>query len=266
MPARRPLEERFWEKVDKNGPTMPHMTTSCWMWSASKDGSGYGWIGLGNGSLGKAHRVSFEIHYGPLMEGECALHHCDNPPCVRPDHLFKGTQKDNADDREAKGRHPHPTGEAYWETRTLEQYPRGDQSGLRKHPERAPMGERNRHAVLTEELVKALRDEAETGVAYTVLAIKYGITASSIGKIVRGNTWAHLNGPVRLKAMKPTAKYIDGRKDNGRKKLTEEEVREIRKRWASGTISQSALARELGVTPQLIGQIVRKQIWASIEE
>jgi hypothetical protein len=193
MPARRPLEERFWEKVDKNGPIMPGMSTPCWVWTASRDGCGYGLIGLGDGTVGKANRVSYEMHHGPLGENECALHRCDNPPCVRPDHLFKGTQKVNADDREAKGRLVHYSGEDHWTKHKPECVARGDKQGFRVHPERAPMGERNRHAVLTGEQVRAMRKEhKETGVNYLVLAKKYGVTPATAGKAIRRETWKHL--------------------------------------------------------------------------
>lgn len=196
MPPRRPLAERFWEKVDKNGPIVSSMTTRCWVWVACVDGCGYGMIGLGNGKVGKANRVSWELHFGPLVGKECALHHCDNPGCVRPDHLFKGTQKDNAVDREKKGRLLHPAGAGHW-SRThpekLKNMARGDRAGLRVHPERAPSGERNSHAKLTDDLVLALREEAaSTDISQQALGVKYGLSKGAAGKIVRRQTWRHI--------------------------------------------------------------------------
>ena len=87
---------RFWAKVCK--------TNGCWTWTASKNPHGYGQIRL-SGKLTLAHRVSWTIHNGVIPEGLFVLHICDNPPCVRPDHLFLGTQKDNIRDAVAKKRH-----------------------------------------------------------------------------------------------------------------------------------------------------------------
>lgn len=96
-----PVEKRFWPKVDKTDGHGP--AGDCWIWTASTDIYGYGIVGVGGRNKG-AHRASWEIHNGPIPEGLKVLHHCDNPPCVRPNHLFLGTQKDNMDDMNAKGR------------------------------------------------------------------------------------------------------------------------------------------------------------------
>lgn len=101
--CRRPATDRFWEKVDKRGPD------DCWLWTASCDKKGYGAFTLPDGHIGIAHRFSYELHYGPIPEGEgyhgtCVLHECDNPPCCNPKHLFLGTAKDNAIDMWEKGR------------------------------------------------------------------------------------------------------------------------------------------------------------------
>ena len=87
--------ERFLDKIEK--------TSSCWNWLASKDRDGYGRIKI-SGRTFQAHRASWDIHNGSIPEGMSVLHHCDNPSCVNPFHLFLGTALDNVRDRDAKGR------------------------------------------------------------------------------------------------------------------------------------------------------------------
>lgn len=106
----RTLAERFWAKVDKNGPTMPHMESPCWVWTAERMRTGYGKIKTGSLSDGSrraslAHRIGFVLQGGQITSvRHYVLHRCDNPPCVRGDHLFSGTQTDNVHDMWRKGR------------------------------------------------------------------------------------------------------------------------------------------------------------------
>ncbi len=95
-------KQRFWIKVNK--------TNYCWEWTAALDTKGYGVFGIGY-KLERVHRVSYLLKYGVIPDNLCVLHKCDNPKCVRPGHLFLGTQKDNALDREKKGRHTSAKGE-----------------------------------------------------------------------------------------------------------------------------------------------------------
>src|SRR3990167_3652620 len=88
------LEERFWSKVDKSG--------DCWIWTGAKI-SGYPIFRVGN-KLIRGHRYSWELCNGKIPEGLFACHHCDNPSCVRPDHIFLGTHTDNMRDARQKGR------------------------------------------------------------------------------------------------------------------------------------------------------------------
>lgn len=95
MPCYYTLEQRFWKKVDK--------TDTCWEWIGAIAGRRYGCFWDGR-RLVYAHRVAYEIAYGPIPDGLDVLHHCDNPRCVRHDHLFLGTHQDNMDDMMIKGR------------------------------------------------------------------------------------------------------------------------------------------------------------------
>ena len=94
---RTPIIERFWPKVRKADGD------GCWEWQASRMPKGYGRLGI-SGVMVLAHRVSYELNIGPIQAGLFVLHKCDNPSCVRPDHLFLGTQADNVHDAKAKGR------------------------------------------------------------------------------------------------------------------------------------------------------------------
>ena len=91
-------EQRFWEKVNR--------TDGCWEWKGSTVMGGYGkFARSGSRKLDIASRVSWELHFGHIPEGMFVCHRCDNPPCVRPNHLFLGDTKQNADDMIRKGRH-----------------------------------------------------------------------------------------------------------------------------------------------------------------
>jgi hypothetical protein len=85
----------FWDSVIK-GP-------GCWEWTASRQRFGHGtkWH---NGAVRLVHRIAWEEANGPIPHGLCVLHRCDNPSCVRPEHLFLGTKGDNNVDRNTKGR------------------------------------------------------------------------------------------------------------------------------------------------------------------
>ncbi|MFE9735451.1 HNH endonuclease signature motif containing protein [Streptomyces sp. NPDC005863] len=96
-PQRATLQDRFWSKVRK-------AADSCWVWTASSR-NGYGTIGTADGKQ-YAHRLSYVWHHGPIAEGLVVRHRCDNPLCVRPDHLELGTKADNSRDMVERGRSP----------------------------------------------------------------------------------------------------------------------------------------------------------------
>lgn len=95
--------ERYWQKVDKNGPLLVPSLGQCWDWLGGlhKDGYGNFWNGT---KKDLAHRYSFETFVRPLEPEEKVLHKCDNPPCTNYGHLFGGTQLENIIDCMSKGR------------------------------------------------------------------------------------------------------------------------------------------------------------------
>lgn len=96
--ARRLTVEQFWAKIERGD--------GCWTWLASVSPWGYGRSPFPgrSGRLVMAHRIAWELTNGPIPDGLIVCHHCDNPRCCRPDHMFLGTDKDNAMDAARKGR------------------------------------------------------------------------------------------------------------------------------------------------------------------
>ncbi len=154
----RPVTDRFWEKVKK--------TTDCWIWTAAAQPFGYGKFVVKKGSspVG-AHRLSYEMEIGPIPEGMQVLHRCDNPACVKPDHLFLGTQADNIRDMRGKGR---------WK------YKARDQSG-----------ERNPNSILTNAEVAAMLQDLSNGGRPVSVARKYGIQYRTLWAIRQRKTFGN---------------------------------------------------------------------------
>ena len=118
--------------------------------------------------------MAYEMTFGPIPEGMCVCHRCDNPPCCNPSHLFLGTVADNNRDRKIKGRN----GTSAF-------------TGFSTNP---PRGEANRHAKLTARVVEQLRSEYANGTLnQRQVALRLGVNKSTIQRIVKGNTWKSLN-------------------------------------------------------------------------
>ena len=147
-----PLEIRFWRYVNR--------TKGCWQWTAHVDRDGYGHIAY-QGTSKLSHRVSWIIHNGEIPRGMLVCHHCDNPTCVRPSHLFLGTTLDNSRDTVSKGRSLY--------------------------------GSKNQKAKLTWKSVIAIRRQASSLGCYaaSILAKQYGLSCNRMRDAIVGRSWKH---------------------------------------------------------------------------
>ena len=154
----------------------------CWTWQGTCDDNGYGRLQTKGARNRKAHRLAFDLFFADVPADRCMLHRCDNPPCCNPAHLYVGTQKDNAADREARGRGNHAT---------------GARNGRTTHPDATARGERNSHATLTTADVLSIRRRTIEGERQHTLAAEYGIGQTAISAIAIGRTWKHVGGPLK---------------------------------------------------------------------
>ncbi len=146
------IKQRFDEKIDKSG--------NCWQWTGWKNRVGYGsfWY---KDSPKRANRVAWLLEYGEIPNGMCVCHHCDNPSCVNPDHLFLGTHLDNMKDAALKGRF---------------------------NPK---IGQENGNSKLTEQQVLEIR-EMQGSLSQKNIARLYGVTQPLVGNIHRREIWRHI--------------------------------------------------------------------------
>jgi endogenous inhibitor of DNA gyrase (YacG/DUF329 family) len=147
----QPLAVRLWRRV------IQEPEDGCWLWTGAvvkPDPWGYGVINLGDGTTRLTHRVAWEVTYGPIPQGQRVLHRCDVRRCVRPDHLWLGTQHENLRDAWVKGR---------------------GQSGK-----------------LLADHVYEIRTQRAAGVSSQALSKIYGVTPRTIDRIHARERWGHL--------------------------------------------------------------------------
>lgn len=164
-------KERFWQKVNKDGPIHPYSPElgQCWLWAASTMMGGYGWFGMNvpqdSGRARwkgiRASRISFLFSNGEWPMPQC-LHSCDRAACVNPAHLRAGTHAENNKDCDSRNRR------------------------------RARKGTRHGMAKLTEANVIEIRRLYGTGLFQRQIASRFGIHQMTISKIVRRIYWKHL--------------------------------------------------------------------------
>jgi hypothetical protein len=165
--------EKFWSRVNKNGPN------GCWEWTRSTV-RGYGQLRVSNKYF-RAHRYSWFIHNGEIPLGLCVCHHCDNPKCVNPSHLFLGTVKDNADDCVKKGRNKPP---------------RGDSHYFRRQPEKVPIGEMHHAGKLKESDIYKIFEMKHAGFLNTESAKFFNVSKQLIGHILSRKIWKHVTEKI----------------------------------------------------------------------
>lgn len=145
IPSNPLFAGHFWDRVDTTG--------ECWPWTGARQGTGYGRVALGGHRVAHAHRVSWVLTFGPIPSDSFVCHRCDNPPCVRPSHLFLGTHLDNIADMMSKGRHAR--------------------GGSRK---------------LTVEQVRSIKDSLPTQTK-AQLARSFGVSRRLVRAIAQGEIW-----------------------------------------------------------------------------
>lgn len=144
----------FWKRVQKQ--------EGCWLWTGHLIKHGYGRFNC-YGSQFSAHRISWELHFGVIPDGLFVLHKCDNPSCVRPEHLFVGTQADNVRDMTKKGRAHKASGE--------------DHASVK----------------LTWKKVRSIRERyAAGGISVRQLAREHGLTNGAMWQAIREKTWKEI--------------------------------------------------------------------------
>lgn len=148
---------RFYTHVE-----IPLDDSACWLWIGPVAGNGYGQLQV-NGQRTWAHRLSYELHRGPIPDGLMVRHVvCHTPLCVNWRHLDVGTAQDNMDDALRDGTREHLKGPT--------------------HP----------LARLTPDDVRAIRSGHERGDSYAILARRYGVSKPTIASIISGKTWGHV--------------------------------------------------------------------------
>ena len=142
-------------------------TESCWTWKGPRNASGYGILRGRDCPSTLAHRTVYEVFVGPIPDGFCVCHHCDNPPCVNPSHLWIGTNIDNVRDMVSKNR----------QSRVGTNFKKGE--------------ERVQSKLVTPQVLQ-IRERALAGESHRKLAQEFGISNAQVSNIRTGKSWSHV--------------------------------------------------------------------------
>jgi hypothetical protein len=192
----------FWARLEA-GLTQPHMTTPCRLWSGCVSKAGYGLVSAcrlphvpqHSRRPQLTHRVAWALHADmPVPAGENVLHACDTPRCCNPEHLYLGSHRQNAVDREVRGRGAHHLKRGRLNGRYThpETTARGDRNGARTCPEALLRGAAHPNARLSEDAVREIRRRRASGVTLAVIAAEFGVSMVLVSLIYRRKAWRHV--------------------------------------------------------------------------
>lgn len=140
------IKKRFWSNIDKR------LDAECWEWQKARHPKGYGMYEFKGMPTRWTHRIAWILTYGPIQKGLCVCHHCDNPPCCNPNHLFLGTPKDNSVDCATKGR--------------------------------------KRQKLFESDIIEIRQLYAAGGITQSQIAEQFGIIKQTVSEIIAGEKWA----------------------------------------------------------------------------
>lgn len=178
------------QKILSNHSAPTH-EDNCMLWLNAKNLDGYGHVKY-NGRTENVHRIVWSYYHGPIPEGMCVCHTCDNPSCINPDHLFVGTRADNSRDMVEKGRQAR--------------------------------GSKHTSTHLTDIDVISIRASYASGARLRVLAEQYSVSISTMWKIVTGKYWSHLPGASKTRRGRLSKSAMEEIRSLNKRGLTPTEI------------------------------------------